>query len=56
VRSTDGMKILEHNVPERDAPTVARYRQAGAVMIGKTNIPEMAMDYDCENPVFRCDQ
>jgi len=52
VRSTDGMKILEHNVPERDAPTVARYRQAGAVMIGKTNIPEMAMDYDCDNPVF----
>jgi amidase len=52
VRSTDGMKMLEHNVPERDAPTVARYRQAGAVIIGKTNIPEMAMDYDCENPVF----
>src|SRR5437588_12025259 len=25
---------------------------AGAVIIGKTNIPEMAMDYDCENPVF----
>lgn len=52
VRSTDGMKILEHNVPDRDAVTVARYRQAGAVMIGKTNLPEMAMDYDCENPVF----
>ena len=52
VRSTDGMKILEHNVPERDAPTVARYRAAGAVIIGKTNIPEMAMDYDCDNPVF----
>jgi amidase len=52
VRSTDGMRILEHNVPERDAPTVARYRRAGAVMLGKTNIPEMAMDYDCENPVF----
>ncbi len=52
VRSTDGMKILEHNVPDRDAPTVARYRAAGAVMLGKTNIPEMAMDYDCENPVF----
>jgi amidase len=52
VRSTDGMKILEHNVPDRDAPSVARYRHAGAVMIGKTNIPEMAMDYDCDNPVF----
>jgi Asp-tRNA(Asn)/Glu-tRNA(Gln) amidotransferase A subunit family amidase len=46
------MSMLEHNVPERDAPTVARYRQAGAVIIGKTNIPEMAMDYDRENPVF----
>ena len=52
LRSTVGMKMLEHNVPERDAPTVARYRQAGAVIIGKTNIPEMLSDYDCENPVF----
>ena len=52
VRSTDGMKILENNVPNRDAPTVARYRGAGAVMLDKTNIPEMAMDYDCDNPVF----
>jgi Asp-tRNA(Asn)/Glu-tRNA(Gln) amidotransferase A subunit family amidase len=42
------MKILEDNVSERDAPTVARNRQGGAVMLGKTNIPEMAMDYDCE--------
>jgi amidase len=52
VRSTDGMKILEHHVPQRDAITVARYRQAGAIVIGKTNLPEMAMDYDCDNPVF----
>ncbi len=52
VRSTDGMKINEHHVPDRDAPTVARLRAAGAVVIAKTNIPEMAMDYDCDNPVF----
>jgi amidase len=52
VRSTDGMKILEHHVPQRDAITVARYRSAGAIVIGKTNLPEMAMDYDCDNPVF----
>jgi Asp-tRNA(Asn)/Glu-tRNA(Gln) amidotransferase A subunit family amidase len=52
VRSTDGMKILEHNMPQRDAPTVTRYHQAGAVMIGKTNIPEMAISYNCDNPVF----
>lgn len=52
VRSTDGMKIFEHHVPKRDAPTVARLRAAGAVIIAKTNLPEMAMDYDCDNPVF----
>ncbi len=52
VRSTDGMKILEHHVPTEDAPTVARLRAAGAIVIAKTNIPEMAMDYDCDNPLF----
>ena len=52
VRSTDGMKIFEHHVPKHDAPTVARLRAAGAVIIAKTNLPEMAMDYDCDNPVF----
>jgi Asp-tRNA(Asn)/Glu-tRNA(Gln) amidotransferase A subunit family amidase len=52
VRSTDGMKILEHHVPKEDAPTVARLRAAGAIIIAKTNVPEMAMDYDCENPLF----
>lgn len=52
IRSTDGMKILEHHVPAEDAATVARLRAAGAIVIAKTNIPEMAMDYDCDNPVF----
>jgi amidase len=52
IRSTDGMKILEHHVPTEDAPTVARLRAAGAIIIAKTNLPEMAMDYDCENPLF----
>src|ERR1022692_3985751 len=52
IRSTDGMKILEHHIPTEDAPTVARLRAAGAIIIAKTNIPEMAMDYDCDNPLF----
>jgi amidase len=52
VRSTDGMKILEHYVPPEDAPAVARLRAAGAIVIAKTNLPEMAMDYDCDNPLF----
>src|SRR5208337_3379646 len=52
VRSTDGMKILEHHVPDRDAVAVERLRAAGAIIIAKTNVPEMALDYDCDNPVF----
>ncbi len=52
VRSTVGMKIFEHHVPDHDAPIVARMRAAGAIMIAKTNVPEMAYDYDCDNPVF----
>jgi amidase len=52
VRSTWGMKHFEHHVAKQDAPTVARLRAAGAIIIGKTNTPEMTMDYDCDNPVF----
>lgn len=52
VRSTWGMKIFEHYVGTSDAPAVARLRAAGAIMIAKTNTPEMTMDYDCDNPVF----
>jgi amidase len=52
VRSTWGMKMFEHHVAKQDAPTVERLRAAGAIVIGKTNTPEMTMDYDCDNPVF----
>jgi amidase len=52
IRSTWGMKAFEHFVPDFDAPVVARLRAAGAIVIGKTNTPEMTLDYDCDNPVF----
>lgn len=52
VRSTWGMKMFEHHVARQDAPTVERLRAAGAIVIAKTNTPEMTMDYDCDNPVF----
>jgi amidase len=52
VRSTWGMKTFEHFVATADAATVARLRAAGAIVSGKTNTPEMTMDYDCDNPVF----
>jgi len=52
VRTVAGSRLLENNIPERDAPVVARLKQAGAIVLGKTNVPEFAMDYRSENPVF----
>lgn len=52
LRTTSGSKVREDYVPTIDAPAVARLKAAGAVVLGKTNAAEMAMDYTAENPVF----
>jgi amidase len=52
VRSTAGTRKLAHYIPERDAATVAHLRAAGAIVIGKSNVPELGGDIDCDNPVF----
>jgi amidase len=38
-------------VPARDAAVAARLRAAGAVLIGKTNTPELTMSYETDNPL-----
>ncbi|MGX6448495.1 amidase family protein, partial [Patulibacter sp. S7RM1-6] len=40
--TTAGSGALEHSVPDRDAPIVARLRAAGAVVLGKTNLSVFA--------------
>ena len=52
VRATAGSLLLEDFVPARDAPAVGRLRRAGAVFLGKTNLPELALDPDTDNRVF----
>ena len=52
LRTTSGSRILAHHVPERDASVVARLKAAGAIILGKTNTPEMAIPYETDNPVF----
>lgn len=52
LRTTSGSKIRACYVPETDAPAVARLKAAGAIVLGKTNAAEMAMDYNADNPVF----
>jgi amidase len=52
MRSTAGSKVRARHVPHTDAPSVARLRAAGAVVFGKTNTSEMALEYCADNPVF----
>ena len=42
VPTTAGSLALKDNVTNRDAPIIARLREAGAVIIGKTNLSEWA--------------
>ena len=52
LRTTSGSRIRAHHVPEQDAASVARLKAAGAIVLGKTNTPEMAVPYETDNPVF----
>ena len=52
LRTTSGSTIRLDHVPAIDAPAVALLKRAGAIILGKTNAAEMAMDYNADNPVF----
>jgi len=52
IRSTSGSVLRREYLPENDAPAVARLKAAGAIILGKTNAAEMAMDYTADNPIF----
>jgi amidase len=41
--------LFQHHIPDQDELVVARLRQAGAVIIGKTNTPEFGFGAVCTN-------
>jgi amidase len=52
LRGTAGVPDFAERRPEQDARIVARAREAGAVLIGKTNVPPNAGDWQSNNPIF----
>ena len=52
MRTTSGAPELANFVPQEDAWPVARVREAGAVIFGKTNLPIYAGDLQSYNAVF----
>src|SRR2546421_2478755 len=52
IRTTSGSRLRVDDVPQHDAPVVTRLKAAGAIILGKTNTPEMAIPYETDNPVF----
>lgn len=52
VRTTAASKILENFIPAYSAEAVTRLRDAGAVIIGKTNMDEFAMGSTSETSAY----
>lgn len=52
MRTTSGAPELADFVPQQDAWPVARLREAGAIIFGKTNLPIYAGDLQTHNAVF----
>jgi Asp-tRNA(Asn)/Glu-tRNA(Gln) amidotransferase A subunit family amidase len=52
LRTTWGSQLFADHVPARDHGTVARARAAGAIVIGKTNVPEWGAGANTRNAVY----
>ncbi|HEV3309521.1 MAG TPA: amidase, partial [Chloroflexota bacterium] len=52
VRTTAGSKMRANELPRADAPVVARFRELGAILLGKTNTSEFAMTFGTDNALF----
>jgi amidase len=50
--TTAGTIGWRHRVPDHDATVVARLRNAGAILLGKTNTPEFTWSDETDNDVY----
>ena len=54
LRSTGGATELRDNVPQSDAAVVQAITEAGAIIMGKTNLPRWSGDLQSFNDIFIC--
>lgn len=52
IRTTFGSPIFRDFVPDQDALIIERLHAAGAIAIGKTNVPELGAGSNSFNPLF----
>ena len=52
LRTTAGMEHWKDFRSEHDAPVTTRVKAAGAVVMAKTNVPQMLSDWQSANPVY----
>jgi len=52
LHTTAGYIPLKDYIPQQDATAVARLKAAGAIVLGKTNMAELAGDYQSTNSLF----
>ena len=50
--TTGGTKGRESFIPKVDATVVSRLREAGAILVGKTNTPELTLAYETDNLIY----
>jgi amidase len=52
LRTTFSYKPLANYVPRQDVPVITRLRAAGAIVLGKTNMPSQGADFQTNSPLF----
>ncbi|MGQ4649386.1 amidase family protein [Lyngbya aestuarii] len=52
LRTTSSYEPLADYLPTQDATVVARLRAAGAIILGKTNLPKLTGDFQTNSPLF----